>query len=62
MNNVVFMENLESLEKLISYFPDKFLLKTYSRLLILSVDDFMLLKGRITWRSPPSACYMRTQS
>jgi len=62
MNDIVFVENFESLKELKSNFPDEFFLKTSSRLTVLSIDYLMLNKGNVTWRSPPSAYSISTQS
>lgn len=43
MYNIVFVESFESLEKFISYFPDKFFLETISWAHILPVDNFVLI-------------------
>jgi len=48
MNDIVFVENFESLKELKSNFPDEFFLKTSSRLTVLSIDYLMLNKGNVT--------------
>lgn len=62
VDDIVLVENPESLEELNGNLPDKLFLESRSRLAILPIDDFVLCRAKVTWRSPPSAYSMRTHS